>query len=92
MILGPIGVGLKGIGDFLGFEHGGVVPGPTGSPQLAVVHGGETITPPGGGSSGLTIQINAGTIVADQYSVDEFARKIDEALFRRSRRKESYFD
>ena len=36
-----------GIGDFLGFEQGGTVPGVIGKPQLAVVHGGETITPPG---------------------------------------------
>lgn len=28
------------------FDEGGRVPGPVGSPQLAVVHGGETITPP----------------------------------------------
>jgi tape measure domain-containing protein len=33
-----------------GYEKGGVVPGPVGAPQLAVVHGGETITPPGQGS------------------------------------------
>lgn len=30
-----------------GFATGGVVPGPIGTPTLAVVHGGETITPPG---------------------------------------------
>jgi hypothetical protein len=35
-------------GDFAGsgvpgFEHGGVVPGPRGAPQLAVVHGGEQV-------------------------------------------------
>lgn len=35
--------GLSGIGARLGFEHGGVVPGPIGRPQLAVVHGGEEI-------------------------------------------------
>ena len=30
-----------------GFASGGVVPGPLGAPQLAVVHGGETIIPAG---------------------------------------------
>ena len=35
----------------LNFAGGGVVPGPIGAPQLAVVHGGETITPPGGNES-----------------------------------------
>jgi hypothetical protein len=38
-----------------GYASGGVVPGPMGMAQLAVVHGGETVTPPGGGS-GFTIQ------------------------------------
>jgi len=46
---GKVGGGVSGvtgkIGDFLGFDTGGVVPGPIGSPQLAVVHGGETILP-----------------------------------------------
>jgi TP901 family phage tail tape measure protein len=32
----------------LGFATGGVVPGTLGEPRLAVVHGGETISPPGG--------------------------------------------
>jgi hypothetical protein len=39
---------FEDIGRFLkipGFQSGGVVPGPIGSAQLAVVHGGETITP-----------------------------------------------
>jgi len=34
------------------FADGGVVPGPTGAPSLAVVHGGETVTPVGGGAGG----------------------------------------
>jgi hypothetical protein len=34
-----------------GFQSGGVVPGPIGQPQLAVVHGGERITPAGRASS-----------------------------------------
>ncbi|MBN1991360.1 MAG: phage tail tape measure protein [Anaerolineae bacterium] len=32
---------------FLGFADGGVVPGPIGSPMMAMVHGGEVISPPG---------------------------------------------
>ena len=31
------------------FESGGVVPGPVGGPGLIIVHGGETVTPPGEG-------------------------------------------
>lgn len=30
-----------------GFQFGGVVPGPIGAPRLAMVHGGETVVPPG---------------------------------------------
>jgi hypothetical protein len=36
-----------------GYASGGVVPGPVGIPTLAIVHGGETITPAGRG--GLTV-------------------------------------
>jgi hypothetical protein len=38
------------------FAKGGVVPGPTGAARLAIVHGGENITPPGaGGTINLTV-------------------------------------
>ena len=33
------------VGDFLGFDEGGVVPGPRGQPRLVVAHAGETILP-----------------------------------------------
>jgi TP901 family phage tail tape measure protein len=39
---GVFGSGLH----MLGFAEGGVVPGPQGAPMLAMVHGGEVITPP----------------------------------------------
>lgn len=60
--LAAIRAGLKGIpglGGFFSFQHGGTVPGPIGRPQLAVVHGGETITPPGEGAGGITIMVDA---------------------------------
>ncbi len=43
------GGGMVGnvMGMIPGFATGGVVPGPVGRPMLAVVHGGETVTPPG---------------------------------------------
>ena len=46
---GQILTDLKNIGGSIGlnFDRGGVVPGPIGAPQVAVVHGGEMITPPG---------------------------------------------
>ncbi len=41
------GRGSRGRGRFTvpGFQEGGTVPGPIGQPQLAVVHGGETVIP-----------------------------------------------
>lgn len=46
-----------------GFAMGGVVPGAVGAPQLAVVHGGETITPAGrGGMGGVTIIVQGNVL------------------------------
>jgi len=48
-----LGGGIFGaVGGVLGYDAGGRVPGPRGAPQLAVVHGGETILP--------THKVNAG--------------------------------
>ncbi|KKK71161.1 hypothetical protein LCGC14_2916700, partial [marine sediment metagenome] len=60
------------IGELLGFQEGGVVPGATGAPRLAVVHGGETITPPGQGGGGLTINIIDATV----FGVDDLDAKL----------------
>jgi len=43
---GKLGNPFKALGNLLGFADGGVVPGPKGDPMLAMVHGGERITPP----------------------------------------------
>jgi len=56
----PVGSLAKGI---FGFDTGGVVPGPIGAPQLAMVHGGETILPthkPAGSSSSASMRGRAG--------------------------------
>lgn len=47
---GPAPVSIPGANPerkLAGYAGGGVVPGPIGKPQAAIVHGGETITPPG---------------------------------------------
>ena len=45
------------------FAEGGTVPGPEGSPQVILAHGGETVTPSGGGTTiNLTVQ---GSIIAE---------------------------
>lgn len=36
----------RALANLMGFAEGGLVPGPTGSPQLAVVHGGERVLTP----------------------------------------------
>jgi len=50
-------------GGNIGFATGGRVPGPTGKPMLATVHGGESITAPGqqggGGGGGVVINVTA---------------------------------
>lgn len=51
--LSGIGSALSGVGSILGFADGGVVPGNIGAPTLAVVHGGETVTPAGQTSGGI---------------------------------------
>lgn len=58
--LGPI---FSVIGEFFAgwFQSGGIVPGPLGTPRLAVVHGGEQITPVGGGGR-PTVTINGDII------------------------------
>lgn len=51
------GLGGGGVQDF---QHGGMVPGPIGQPRLAMVHGGEMITPPGEGGAGtINIAVDA---------------------------------
>lgn len=49
--------------NLLGFADGGVVPGPVGAPQLAVVHGGETVVPFRGAQSAGTTVTTGGTTV-----------------------------
>jgi hypothetical protein len=56
---------LSSVADMLGFDSGGVVPGPRGAAQMAIVHGGETILPThkGGGGMGNTYVFNIGTMI-----------------------------
>jgi len=59
------------IGGTLGFQDGGVVPGPIGAPVQAVVHGGETIIPTGqGGKVGNVFNFDfSGAVVGDENSL-----------------------
>jgi len=54
------GLGFFGGLPPLGFASGGIVPGPAGMPQLAVVHGGEEVrTPAQQGNGSISIHFNA---------------------------------
>ena len=63
------------------YDDGGVVTGPVGSPQLAVVHGGEQVVPTD--SSPVTININ-NPIVRNDADIKEIARQVDMVLSRQT--------
>jgi len=67
-----VGGARSAISKLPGFATGGMVPGPTGAPQLAVVHGGEQVLTPaqqraqgGGGGQVFNITVHAG--LSDPY-------------------------
>ena len=67
----PVTSGSAGSGQPQQYARGGTVPGPTGQPHLAIVHGGEVITPPGrpaprGGDTYIVNQYIAGNIHSEQ--------------------------
>ena len=66
-----------------GFATGGTVPGPTGAPTLAVVHGGEEVIPVGGrmgGGQGGAPLIGVLNVQAGLASPEETARAIVDLL------------
>jgi hypothetical protein len=82
--VGGVASGISaGVGRLLGFQEGGIVPGPLGSPVPAIVHGGEEIIPHGR-SSGTTIVynpiINIDAKISSDFDIEEIARKINESV------------
>ena len=72
---------LKALPEFLGFQTGGIVPGPIGSPQTAIVHGGEEIKPVVaseglGGGGGITLNVNIGTFIGSENDKRNLAEAI----------------
>lgn len=61
---------------FQGWE--GAIPGPTGQPYLATVHGGEIISQPGRGAGGnINVNIyNAGNVVTSQDLMSQLRREV----------------
>ena len=78
--VGAIGGVVSSVGSYLGFASGGVVPGPVGSPQLILAHGGEEIVPyHKRGGSGVVVNINGG-VYLDERVAEEIGNKIIEKL------------
>lgn len=60
----------------LGYQYGGVVPGPVGQPRLIMAHGGETVTPAGGG-----VNISIGALYGtDRAAATRFGQQIGRDL------------
>jgi len=55
------------------YAHGGVVPGPIGRAQLAIVHGGETVIPAGRGQT-IVIPVYIGDRKVDEVVADSMGR------------------
>jgi hypothetical protein len=74
------GVNLKTIptlnlGSIKAYASGGIVPGAIGEPQLALVHGGETINPPG--ASGITNNFSISQLVVrEEADIQRIAREL----------------
>ncbi|MGD0352558.1 MAG: hypothetical protein ABSB38_03580 [Dehalococcoidia bacterium] len=66
-----------------GYQSGGIVPGSIGEPQLAMVHGGEVISPAGG--SGVNITVSQ-LIVREEADVQRIAKE----LYRLQQLRKSY--
>ena len=68
-----------GSGGMAGFASGGVVPGAVGAPMVAIVHGGETITPAGRAAGGVNLNVTiSGAAVFDPYG--SAAQQVAQAL------------
>lgn len=64
------------------YQYGGMVPGPVGSPQLALVHGGEEIIPANrAGSKSITININ-NPVVRQSSDIKNIANEVSRVLQR----------
>jgi len=67
-------------GGLFGYADGGVVPGPKGSSQLAVVHGGETVTPPEK-QSGVIINFDLrGATMTDKDFINKVKMELNKSL------------
>ena len=59
-----------------GYDNGGVVPGPRGMPQMAMVHGGETILPTHKGDYGGISVTVTGNHISSDYDIDRIGERL----------------
>ncbi len=70
------GAGILGKLHVPGFAEGGLVPGALGAPMLAMVHGGETVIPAGGGAGGgITVNVYVSGSVTSEQNLAESVRR-----------------
>lgn len=78
--IGPLLAGIQG------YASGGVIPGPLGLPQMAIVHGGERVLTPsqqhGYGNQTIVIHTTVSGNTVMGADMDDFAMKVGEATFR----------
>jgi len=72
---GFVSSGFESAKGYLGFQHGGVVPGPIGAPVPAIVHGGETVIPHGK-QGGITVNITGNTFMSDDEAAEAIGDRI----------------
>jgi len=67
------------------FESGGIVPGPIGAPQMAIVHGGETIIPANESMGNVILNISGPLFMEREDQMNQFVDKISKTLDRKYR-------
>ena len=76
--------GAAGHGAIRGFATGGIVPGPLGAPQLAMVHGGETIIPPES-NGGVVVNFSQPVFFDREDTMNRFVDLIRRGIQRQDR-------
>jgi len=79
--IAPVSTG----GTIKGYATGGIVPGAIGQPQLAVVHGGETIIPANESMGGVTVNFTQPVFFDREDTMNRFVDKISKAIDRKQR-------
>jgi len=68
-----------------GYASGGVVPGPIGAPQLATVHGGETIIPANESMGGVVVNFTQPVFFDREDQMNRFVDMISKGIDRKQR-------